>query len=682
MEEWAEMRDDERGKAKQSFWFNFDFDFPLEKYRFDPCKERLRSLFDQLLVAFMNEKSTSNCARPIPALCGDGRPVDLLKLFWVVRKIGGHKSASENNLWGFVSKECGFGSKVVPTIKLVHEKYLYELDQWLRQLSVSNRNLERENRGLIRKLDLLCRELVNFSRDEHQKGNFKYSNNRNGGFSEFDENTNGFASSAKRVVKKAVAKRVVKNAVEKVLNNGTNGFSKGQVDGEDNGNIKNSAKKVIKKVINKVVKCEGTISINDDKLSVISKAHNLTEKVIEDEERFSVQQRSGYGNVLDSRKRKRKSRSFSEMLSWVALVAKDPNDPSVRIIPECSKWSEYGNEELWVQAISARDALLIRKHDNTNAGENHLKLLFNLLDQDKQKKPRMHPSMYEDDILDHQSPEKIRCSKRVPTSPKSQLCPCCNSNAAQTKTNVHQEEIKVNIPKSPVKSVLRDVDELRKSPNTETFDMPIERQVLVGPLFQAQVPEWTGVISESDPKWLGTRMWPPKDSAKKSITIIKSGPVGKERQHSCKCLFPKSVECFRFHIAENRLKLKLELGSLFYRWRFDRMGEEVSLSWTEEEENKFKDMIRLHAEFPNRFWNNAPSYFPFKTREKLVSYYFNVYIVHRRSYQNRVTPKDVDSDDDEKECGSIGGYFGYKALYLPGSSLISCTLNKESFELV
>ncbi|KAL3645672.1 hypothetical protein CASFOL_010852 [Castilleja foliolosa] len=76
MEERAELRDDDGGgNAKRYIWYKFDLDFPIEKYHFDACMERLRSLFDQLLVAFMNEKSTSNCIRPIPALCGHGRPL-------------------------------------------------------------------------------------------------------------------------------------------------------------------------------------------------------------------------------------------------------------------------------------------------------------------------------------------------------------------------------------------------------------------------------------------------------------------------------------------------------------------------------------------------------------------------------------------------------------------------------
>ncbi|KAL6578815.1 hypothetical protein OROMI_009031 [Orobanche minor] len=745
MEEWTELID---GGGKGNIRFDFNLDFPIEKYRFDPCDERLRGLFDQLLVAFMKEKSTSNCIRPIPALCSDGRTVDLFKLFWVVRKIGGHDMVSANNMWGFVSEECGFSVLDVQSIKLINLK-LNEFHHWLRQVA-SKRSLEHENGGLVRKLDLLSREweirCTNLLRDKQQEENSRclkdISDNElqlshNGGTSkklrrgndgsaehiicrlneacvDIAGNINDFpaaptksAAPTKRAVKKALAKRVVKKSVEKAVS-GADGTFRGQVDcvgrkscNEADGNIMTSAKKVIEKVTDKVLNCEGAIIITDEKLSVqdnnrvrvsvkkvfkkvISKTPDLSENIIDDKERVGVQRgicnvipaKSDVGKVLYSRKRKRQSQSFSEMLSWLIHVAKHPDDPSVGKIPECSKWSDYGNEELWVQAMLAREALVIRRQASTNAGENIL--------QDKQKKLRMHPSIYQDDALDHQSTEKLSCCKGVPTLPKYQLYPCCISNAAQSETTLHQEANKVNSPKAPAKLVIADVDELPKSLNhLNSSDMPSEseRQVSVGPLFQVQVPEWTGVILGSDPKWLGTRMWPPKDGGKNSITI-RLKHAGKGRQHSCDCQLPNSVECVRFHVAEKRLKLKRNLGSLFYRWRFDRMGEEVSLSWTEEEEKKFKDMMRSYAAFPNKFWNNAISFLPSKMREDMVSYYFNVFLVHRRSYQNRATPKDVDSDDDEKECGSIGGFFGYKALYVPGSSFVSCTLNKESYELV
>ncbi|KAL0371837.1 UNVERIFIED_CONTAM: AT-rich interactive domain-containing protein 2 [Sesamum calycinum] len=155
MEEWRELRVDEGdGNAKGNCGFGFDLHFELEKCRFDSCKERLRGLFDQVLVGFMSKKSGGKSIRPIPALCGDGRPVDLFKLFWVVRKIGGDDAVSRNNLWGFVSEECGLGFGMIPSIKLIYMKYLKELDQWLQQV-FSKRDLEDGQNGLVRKLDLL-----------------------------------------------------------------------------------------------------------------------------------------------------------------------------------------------------------------------------------------------------------------------------------------------------------------------------------------------------------------------------------------------------------------------------------------------------------------------------------------------------------------------------------------------
>lgn len=282
----------------------------------------------------------------------------------------------------------------------------------------------------------------------------------------------------------------------------------------------------------------------------------------------------------------------------------------------------------------------------------------------------MLPSMYEDEVINHPTTEKQRYSRRLPLT-KTHSCSCCISSATpHTKDISHQE--------APPESAATVVKE--QPSNMKDDHKPVERQVSIGPHFQAEVPEWTGIASDSDTKWLGTRMWPLEYG--KSNSIVRLDTIGKGRQNQCNCSFLDSVECVRLHVAEKRLKLKQELGSLFYRWRFHLMGEEVSLSWTEEEERLFKDNMKLYAAFSKKFWNNSWRFLPSKSREKLISYYFNVYVVQRRSYQNRVTPKDVDSDDDEKECGSIGGRFGHKALYIPRPSSVSCTLNSESTEFV
>ncbi|KAK4422588.1 AT-rich interactive domain-containing protein 2 [Sesamum alatum] len=725
MEEWRELRVDEGdGNAKGNRGLGFDLDFELEKCRFDSCKERLRGVFDQVLVAFMSEKSGGKCIRPIPALCGDGRPVDLYKLFWVVRKIGGYDAVSRNNLWGFVLEECGLGLGLIPSVKLIYVKYLKELDQWLQQV-FSKRDLV--NGGLVQRLDLLSRELETRFRGVLPDGQEQGKQEKDSNFVEHAKdraNVLGSGDDHSRLSAGRVAENIIckvhgdvdssiddyftesaKKVVRKAVNE-SNGFCKGEIndDGgkscdEDSNNIV-AAKKVIDKVINRLLNCGGTVAVaavDDERFSVqdnndlcvsakkvvkkvISKTHDLSENTTDDKDRVGAEQstdtatptKSDVGNVLDSRKRKRQSHSFREMLNWLKDVAKRPNDPSLSI-PECSKMSDYGNEEFFVQALLVREALLIRR-PATNGGENLLK--------DQQKKPRMHPSMYEDDVPGHQSTEKLRCSKRVPSSTKSHLCPCCNSSsAAQSKDIVHQAAEAGNNPKTPAKLIITDVDEPPTNSNEhKSSDVPAEKQVSLGPLFQAEVPEWTGVRAESDSKWLGTRMWAPEDGEGNSMNQLV--PIGKGRQQQCNCPFPGSVECVRFHIAEKRFKLKQELGLLFYRWRFDRMGEEVSLSWTEEEEKRFKDMMRSYAAFSNKFWNTASRFLPSKTREKLVSYYFNVFLIQRRSYQNRVTPKDVDSDDDEKECGSIGTSFGYRALYTPAPKLISCTLNEESTEFV
>ncbi|KAL0408177.1 UNVERIFIED_CONTAM: AT-rich interactive domain-containing protein 2 [Sesamum radiatum] len=426
MEEWRELRVDEGdGNAKGNSGFGFDLDFELEKCRFDSCKERLRGVFDQVLVGFMSEKSGGKSIRPIPVLCGDGRPVDLFKLFWVVRKIGGHDAVSRNNLWGFVSEECGLGLGLIPSIKLIYMKYLKELDQWLQQV-FSKRDLEDGQNGLVQKLDLLSRELEtrfrgvlpdgqeqgkdsNFVKHAKDRANILCSGDGHSRLSvgrvaediickvhgDIDSSIDdSFTESTKKVVRKAV--------------NESNGFCKGEIgDGggkscdEDSDNIVASAKRVIEKVINRILNCGETVAVaavDDERFSVqdnadlrvsakkvvkkvISRTHDLSDNITHDKDRVSAEQstdtaipaRSDVGDVLDSRKRKRQSHSFRGMLNWLKDVAKHSNDPSLGI-PECSKMNDYGKEEFWVQALLVREALLIRR-PATNGGENLLKLV-------------------------------------------------------------------------------------------------------------------------------------------------------------------------------------------------------------------------------------------------------------------------------------------------------------------
>lgn len=763
----------------------FHLDFTLEDGVYDECKDTLKRLFDQVIPIYLREVSVGEIARPLPALLGDGQPVDLFGLFWAVKKKGGFNTVSENGLWGAVAEDCVFSAALTSSIKLVYIKYLKEFDCWLQQVFRDNRS-ENYAVEIFKKLDLIIVEseelkgLV-WSDDDKKRGDGELGhefNDRtgisvdiNGGkhrlqlsdgdfFNKVHDNkeniydetgicvdlgtcTSDFLlshggrdlikvnhivessndnekdiciqgdesimSSAKYVVDN-VMKRIKLGSevrVGKVKDKVEASHDSEELAVQDDYDILLSARSVVDKVISSMksefcslpevdnVQENVAITYDDDEkfpdydllLSArriadegknlwpregINVVHENAENIKDDYGKVHIQDdasvqlsSTNVGNeVAVSRKRKWKSTSLPGMLNWITQVAKRSDDPAIGIVPGPSKWNDHGTDEYWVQALLAREALLIRRPIYANLEESSL-----------QKKLKMHPSMYEDINALHQSAERVRCSKRIPLS-KSQFCPCCNPGpatpsklASPRKAQTHDRKLTSPLTAEVLSTPALDASHKEK---------PWARHISIGPTYQAEVPEWTGVVSESDSKWLGIRMWAPEDENK---TLEEKHPIGKGRQSSCDCFLAGSSACVRFHIAEKRLKLKLALGELFYRWKFDRMGEEVSLSWTTEEEKRFKTMVLENTTAQNKFWNNAFRLFPSKTREMLVSYYFNVLVLRRRNYQNRVTPKNIDSDDDETEFGSVGdsAYFeGNDALQ---SNLPKCPLNMQYTDL-
>ncbi|KAK2984552.1 hypothetical protein RJ640_018930 [Escallonia rubra] len=571
--------------------------------------------------------------------------------------------------------------------KLIYVKYLNELDQWLRTV-FRDKGLGNGEIDVIGKLDLLLREL------EGSRYSVRGGQDRkkiDGDLVRLESSNNGNG----RFIDRDTCKGDYKE-LHKIAKGSSSGDDEKYCLQDDNSTAL-SAKSIVEKVINGYIDRvhtnaersrneNGLLCVQYDKNIVLS-ANSVVEKVIsgniyklhksaerntsDDDEKYSAQDdnnivlsaKSVVEKVMSSRKRKRQLLSLPKMLNWLIQVAKRSNDPALGKGPECSKWKEYGSEELWQQALFAREALLRRKYVEPDSDESPL-----------QKKRRMHPSMYEDDdILHHQSTERLRCSNRLPLT-KSQLCSCCNSRSTSPRKLASPRKAKPDIsPKEPAPVT----DEILTTNVADDMpeDVLLQKQVSVGPLFQAEVPAWTGVISESDTKWVGIRTWPPEGGRVKPL--ISMDPIGKGRQTSCQCQLPGSTGCVRFHIAEKRIKLKLELGSAFFHWKFQQMGEEVSLSWKMDEEKRFKHMVKLDATSINKFWKNAFKLFPTKTRDKLVSYYFNVLLLRRRSYQNRVTPENIDSDDEETEFGSVGETFGYEAIHVRASELPMCSQNAQ-----
>ncbi|XP_024636354.2 AT-rich interactive domain-containing protein 2 [Medicago truncatula] len=327
--------------------------------------------------------------------------------------------------------------------------------------------------------------------------------------------------------------------------------------------------------------------------------------------------------------------------------------PVAQPLTEPSKGKEYkGDQDIFVQMLRARDVLSVRKHAEPNRGSSS-------------KKVKMNPAKYED----------LRRSKRLSVAKLHGM----ESEKIPMEKTTSKPDVMIKKKKSTSKAAVtkKKISTAKAAVTEEKKYDPFSddsRDVSVGPLFQVEVPQWTGIVYGSDSKSLGTQVWPVKDDSRPTT---ETDLIGRGRQGKCSCNVQGSVDCVRLHIAANRMKLKFELGSAFYHWGFDKMGEEVSLQWTGDEEKRFKDIMSLKIPSQNKsFWNNPSSYFQKRTRKDMVSYYFNVYLIQLRSYQNRVTSETVDSDDDEIEFESFGDGFGRKAIKRPSIEFKECSENK------
>ncbi|CAH8349669.1 unnamed protein product [Eruca vesicaria subsp. sativa] len=189
----------------------------------------------------------------------------------------------------------------------------------------------------------------------------------------------------------------------------------------------------------------------------------------------------------------------------------------------------------------------------------------------------------------------------------------------------------------------------------ETFysyllDQPARKQVPIGPDHQAMIPEWEGGLNANlEP--LGTGVIP--------MPAHMNDIVGKGREF-CVCQDMDSIRCVRQHVKEAREEMVKVLG--FEKFRdlgFCNMGEEVAQSWSDEDELLFHEVVYSNPVTLGRnFWKHLEAAFYSRTKHEIVSYYFNVFVLRRRTTQNRSMILDIDSDDDEWHGGYGGGSLG------------------------
>ncbi|KAL9234484.1 hypothetical protein vseg_009354 [Gypsophila vaccaria] len=619
----------------------------------------------ELVSGFLKGSSCSggggDCFRPVPPRLGNGDRIDLLELFFVVRQKGGFEAISEANLWGEVSLQCGLGSRFGSAFKLIYSKYLGSLESWLLKL-VEEKSSESD---LLMELERNYRSYVSKSRDVNRRGSdgsCSFKLEKSGvSFVDNDEDDDDD-------VKLGWKKLVMDFADSEGSNEGNEDevvkFEQHYVKmcfmDDQQSTVKSKQLKGVASFADagdsSEGKCESVDSMqrdvamdsaNDDGVtrvdhgdenlkrvkSELSSVNGLSPSGVDLKKfagmavvglaarnvvkspdnsvaymkyptEYSKERVDGYSAAsTEDSSQKRKRDGLSGMLEWMANVAKNPVDPAIGEIPDFRKWKSYGDDKSWKQVLLAREALSQKKNRARSAEQSVC-----------QKKMKMHPSLF-----DH-----------------------CENLSAKT---LYQTEANTVRPRQRLEA------RIDMQPTASIYTSRPQQRVPVGKEFQAEVPEWTGVPLESDSKWLGTQTWPLEKSEKRPL--IERDPIGKGRVDNCGCQIPGSTECVKFHVSEKRTKTRLELGSAFYAWNFDKMGELCSLSWTIEEEKKFRSIIKDNPQSMQKcFWEPMCKALPKKKWEDQVNYYYNVFMLRRRSYQNRHYPSDIDSGDDETDYRS------------------------------
>lgn len=153
-------------------------------------------------------------------------------------------------------------------------------------------------------------------------------------------------------------------------------------------------------------------------------------------------------------------------------------------------------------------------------------------------------------------------------------------------------------------------------------------------------------------KFLGTCILPMPDL---EPSIYNSCDGGGDHR-DCSCLDQGSIRCVQKHVKEEREKLRDILGQkIFEELGFCDMGEEVAMIWSDQEEQRFNDVVLSNpASLGKNFWDHISVFFPSRTKKELVSYYFNVFMLRKRAEQNRFDPLNIDSDNDEWHWSELG----------------------------
>ncbi|KAJ0794603.1 putative transcription factor interactor and regulator CCHC(Zn) family [Helianthus annuus] len=90
----------------------------LVKYKYN-----IEGKFDEMIDWVLRVKMGIS-SRPIPVFMGNNKRVNLLDLYMIVKREGGHRTVTSNNLWAMVSKDMGHDYEDGEYMRIVYAMYL------------------------------------------------------------------------------------------------------------------------------------------------------------------------------------------------------------------------------------------------------------------------------------------------------------------------------------------------------------------------------------------------------------------------------------------------------------------------------------------------------------------------------------------------------------------------------
>ncbi|KAJ0854249.1 putative protein kinase RLK-Pelle-L-LEC family [Helianthus annuus] len=111
-------------------------------------KYYLETTFNNMIEWFLKEKLEIH-TRPLPAYASNNRKVELLDLYMALKREGGHRRITENNMWAMIAKDTGFEYEDGEYMRLIYAMYLDVLVYYYKFKTTQERAIGKEEEKIV-----------------------------------------------------------------------------------------------------------------------------------------------------------------------------------------------------------------------------------------------------------------------------------------------------------------------------------------------------------------------------------------------------------------------------------------------------------------------------------------------------------------------------------------------------